>query len=262
VIFFAFFPFTNASATVPPINSDETEAIASVVNETVSTNLYNENGELTSSKTFSFSSITSVSPEANVAAIVPVDPIVGGYPDRSIFDEPIDNTGLMYTFTSNGLPYYYIGAGTDSFAPGVLARIHRAYTSTYLDETHHWSWDAGMTIGTISAYIGAFGWPVAAIISILPFTVAGVLSYFNSLELATFEFNYTYQVTVDSVSYFTATRIKTYWRIDNITEGITKWELKSINSGFSMGNQELIRFGLEAYCAANCTVAKTGKNVP
>lgn len=39
----------------------------------------------------------------------------------------------------------------------------------------------------------------------------------------------------------------TYWRIDNVTENKTEWERKSFNSGFTMSNSQMIKFGIDNY---------------
>lgn len=220
----------------------------------ITTNIYDTNGHLLSSESISIDNMVSISPlptGASIAAIVPAPP-TGGYPNRSINDEPVENSGLMYSFTDNGKQYYYLGSGTDSFAPDIVARLFRTYTSTYIGETHFFRWDVTLTVGAIIAYLSFFTQPlVSAIIGLLVFTATGVLAYEQSVELETYTFDYHYQVTVNTTTYYTASRNITYWKLKNTETNVVKWEQKTFNHGFSMGNQEMIRMGIEAYCAAN-----------
>lgn len=165
---------------------------------------------------------------------------------RSIYDEPVDNSGLSSSGYNDG--YYFLGShGGYYYAPDVYGYLYRSYTSTYDGETKHWSWSAGDTVSAISAYISLFGGPVSAIISVLLFTTAEVLAYNQSVDLATYTYDYRYRVRVYGDIYFTTERNITYWRIDNVTEGTTKWDEKSFNYGFSMANSEMVKAGIDDY---------------
>lgn len=166
----------------------------------------------------------------------------------SINDEPVDNTGLSQSYFGGG--YYYLGEyGGYYYAPEVYAQLHRKCDYTYDGETSTWKWDAGTTIGAISAYISMFGGPVSAIIGLLFFTAEGLLSYMQAIKLATYTFNYSYVVTVNYKSYFTTARNITYWKIENITENTEKWIEKNFNYGFSMANTEMVKAGIDNYLA-------------
>lgn len=165
---------------------------------------------------------------------------------RSVDNEPVDNTGLSSSGYGDG--YYYLGScGGLYYAPEVYGYLYRTYTRTYDGETKHWSWGAGDTVSAISAYIGLYGGPVSAIISILCFTAAEVLAYNQSVDLATYTYDYNYRVRVYGAVHFTTYRNVTYWRIDNVETGVTKWEEKSFNYGFSMANTEMVVAGIDNY---------------
>lgn len=243
---------TNVKVYINDIFSQE--STYSELTGTITTNTYDADGHVTSCTDTALSSMLSIitsPPEYDINAIVPVDPIGGSYPNRSIHNEPVDNTGLTHTFYLNGKLYYYLGSGTDFFAPNVLARLHRTYTSTLTGQTRYFQWTTEMTMSLISLAVASFFGPEATVMALLDFTADGYLAYYNAVKIDTYIFDYTYQVTVDDVSYFTATRNITYWDIENITTNNAKWEQKTFNHGFSMGNQEMIRMGIEAYCAAN-----------
>lgn len=182
---------------------------------------------------------TPVSPERINIANVEVQ-------SRSIYDEPVDNTGLSSSGYGDG--YYYLGSyGGFYYAPEVYGYLYRTYTRTYDGETKYWSWGAGDTLGAISAYIALFGGPVSAIISVLLFTAAEVLMYDQAIELATYTYDYYYKVRVYGAVYFTTQRNITYWRIENVETGTTKWEEKRFNYGFSMANTEMVKAGIDEY---------------
>ncbi len=165
---------------------------------------------------------------------------------RSINDEPVDNTGLPPSEYFDG--YCYLGAsGGYYYAPEVFGYLYRRYTCTYDGETHYWSWGVGDTLGAISAYIALYGGPVSAVISVLLFAVGEVLMYNQSVELATYTYDYHYRVRVNGPVRFTTQRNITYWRIDNVTEGTTKWEQKRFNYGFSLMNSEMVKVGIDNY---------------
>lgn len=164
----------------------------------------------------------------------------------SIYDEPVDNTGL--SSSSNGDGYYFLGsAGGYYYAPDVYGYLFRDYTRTYDGETHYWSWGAGDTLSAIGAYISLFGGPVNAIIGILVFTGSEVLMYNQSVNLETYTFDYNYKVRVYGDEHFTTNRNITYWKISNTTTNATKWDQKSFNYGFSMNNGEMIKAGIDNY---------------
>ena len=165
---------------------------------------------------------------------------------RSVNDEPVDNTGLSSSVYGDG--YYYLGSyGGFYYAPEVYGYLYRIYTRTYDGETKHWSWDAGDTLSAISAYIALFGGPVSAIASVLIFTAVEVLAYDQSIELATYTYDYHYKVRVHGKVYFTTQRNITYWRIENVETGTTKWDEKRFNYGFSMANTEMVTAGISEY---------------
>lgn len=168
----------------------------------------------------------------------------------SIYNEPVDNTGLSPSVYGDG--YYFLGSyGGLYYAPTVYGYLFRRYTRTYDGETHYWSWSANTTLGAISAYIALYGGPVSAIITVLIFTAGEVLAYNQSIELATYTYDYSYRVRVYGTIYFTTQRNITYWRIDNVTEGTTKWEEKQFNYGFSMANTEMVKIGIDNYLLEN-----------
>jgi len=92
-----------------------------------------------------------------------------------------------------------------------------------------------------------FGGPVSAIISVLLFTAAEVLAYNHSIELATYTYDYYYKVRVYGAVYFTTYRNITYWRIENVETGTTKWDEKRFNDGFSLPNTEMVKAGIGEY---------------
>ena len=168
---------------------------------------------------------------------------------RSIYDEPVDNTGLSSSGYGDG--YYYLGSyGGFYYAPEVYGYLYRTYTRTYDGETKYWSWDVGDTLGAISVYITLFGGPVSAILSILVFTAQEKLAYDQAIELATYTYDYHYKVRVYGTVSFTAERNITYWRIDNVETETTKWEEKRFNYGFSMANTEMVKFGIDEYLSS------------
>lgn len=169
---------------------------------------------------------------------------------QNIETEVYDLTPISRNLSPSGYNdgYYSLGSyGGYSHAPDVYGYLYRSYTRTYDGETKHWSWSAGDTLGAISAYISLFGGPVSAIISILLFTGAEVLAYNQSVDLATYTYDYRYRVRVYGAIHFTTERNITYWRIDNVTVGTTKWEEKSFNYGFSMANSEMVKTGIDNY---------------
>ena len=164
----------------------------------------------------------------------------------SIYDEPVENTGLQESAYNDG--YYFLGkAGGYYYAPSTYGYLYRDYSKTYDGETHSWSWGAGETLSAIGAYIGLFGGPVSAIIGLLIFTGSAVLSYNQSVELATYTFDYDYKVRVSGSIHFTTNRNITYWKIENTTENTVKWEQKRFNYGFSMANSEMVKAGVDNY---------------
>jgi hypothetical protein len=165
---------------------------------------------------------------------------------RSLYNEPVDNSGLSSSGYGDG--YYSLGSyGGYYYAPDVYGYLYRKYTRTYDGETKHWSWGARDTVGAISAYISLFGGPVSAIIAVLLFTASEVLMYDQAIDLATYTYDYSYRVRVYGTIHFTTQRNITYWRIDNVTTGTTKWEEKSFNYGFSMANTEMAKAGIDNY---------------
>ena len=241
------------------------ESTASLTTGISTTNIYDAEGQISCTTNASLSSMVSTPdevistapaspPENNVNAIVPLPPEDDTLPNRDIHDEPVENTGLVYTFTQGGNDYYYLGAGRDAYAPTVTARIHRTYTRTDDGETHYWQWDANMTLSAIFTAIAIYNPSTTLatiIVGLLNFTVTGVLSYATSIELATYTFDYHYQVKVNNVCYFAPTRNITYWCVENSSENKKEWVQKNFNSGFSPNNQQMIRFAVEAYCDAN-----------
>ena len=168
---------------------------------------------------------------------------------RSIYNEPVDNTGLTRSAYNDG--YYFLGShGGYTYAPSIYGYLYRTYARYYEGETKYWSWGAGDTLGAISVYISLFGGPVSAIISILIFTASEVLAYDQAIELATYTYMYHYRVRVMGEIHFSAERNITYWRIDNVQTNVTKWEEKSFNYGFSMANTEMVKFGIDNYLAS------------
>lgn len=165
---------------------------------------------------------------------------------RVLKQEPVDNTGISPSIYNDGT--YFLGTyGGLYYAPNVYGYLFRGYTETYDGETKYWNWDAGDTVSAISAYIALFGGPASAIIGILVFAAGEILAYNQSVELATHTFDYWYVVRVYGTIYFTTQRNVTYWRIDNVTTGTTKWEQKRFNYGFSMSNEELVTVGINNY---------------
>lgn len=166
---------------------------------------------------------------------------------NSLIDEPVDNTGLRQAYFGGG--YYNLGSdGGYYYAPTVYGYLFRSYTQTYDGETHYWTWDAMTTVSAIVAVVGLVTEsPVAGIIGILQFTVESVLAYKQSVELATYTFNYNYIVRVHSKEYFSTVRNITYWRIDNVTEDKTEWVEKRFNYGYAMSNIEMVKAGIDEY---------------
>lgn len=165
---------------------------------------------------------------------------------RSVNDEPFDNTGLSASGFGDG--YYHLGTyGGFYYAPEVYGDLYRKYTCEYDDDTRYWSWSAGDTVSAISAYISFFGGPIAAIISVLVFTATEVLMYNQTIKLATYTYDYYYNVRVNRTIYYTAHRNKSYWRIDNVATETTTWDFKSFNYGFSMANTEMVKAGIDKY---------------
>lgn len=224
------------------------KAIADAVAKTIETEIY----DLSASSRNSNQTVKSVMNDFVTSVIhVPVSTekisvanIV--VQSRSIFDEPVDNSGLSSSGYGDG--YYYLGSyGGYYYAPEVYGYLYRTYTRTYDGETKYWSWSAGDTLGAISAYIALFGGPVSAILSVLLFTAAEVLLYNQSIELATYTYDYYYKVRVYDTVHFTTQRNITYWRIENVETGTTKWEEKRFNYGFSMANTEMVKAGIDNY---------------
>ena len=165
---------------------------------------------------------------------------------QSVTTEPVDNTGLISSGYGDG--YYYLGTyGGLYYAPDVYGHLYRTFTRSYDGETKRWTWGAGDTISAISAAVSLFGGPVSAVIGILAFTAAEVLAYTQSVSLATYTYDYSYKVRVSGNVYYTAQRNITYWRIDNAETRTTKWEQKRFNYGFSMGNTEMVKIGIDKY---------------
>ena len=165
----------------------------------------------------------------------------------SIDDEPVDNTGLSQASFGGG--YYNLGSdGGYYYAPTVYGYLFRSYTRTYDGETHYWSWDEGTTISAITAVVGLItNAPVAAIIGMLYFIGDTVLAYKQSIELATYTYDYNYIVRVKSKEYFSTVRNITYWQIYNKETERTAWEEKSFNYGYAMSNREMVKAGIDEY---------------
>lgn len=253
-------------------NQGETVTIAIVRTDTTATSKVYVDGVLTQKSTANAISKTidteiydlSVSSQKRVAAIrgtsngfetsvihVPVsnekiDTANVEVRSNPLYNEPVDNTGLILSGMGDG--YYFLGAEGDYFfAPGVYGYLYRTYTKTYDGPTKYWSWGPGDTISAISAVISLFGGPVSAIIGVLAFTAAEVLAYRQAIELETHTFDYHYKVNVYGDVHFTAQRNITYWKIENTTEQIVKWEQKYFNYGFSLPNSEMIYIAVNNY---------------
>jgi len=165
---------------------------------------------------------------------------------RYLVNEPVDNSGLSASGYGDG--YYSLGTyGGFYYAPDVYGYLYRSYTRTYDGETHTWTWGPSDTLAAITAYLSSLGHPVALIISMLLFGAGEYLAYTQSIKLATYTYNYNYRVRVYGAIHYTAYRNITYWRIDNVTEGTTRWEQKRFNHGFSMANSEMVKLGIDNY---------------
>ena len=163
---------------------------------------------------------------------------------RALVDEPVENRGLAASGYGDG--YYSLGTyGGFYYAPEVYGHLYRTYSQPTITDAKYYTWDVGTALSVISAYIGALGGPVQLVVSLLFFGGAEYLSYRASIELATYTFNYDYKVRVYGAVKYTAYRNITYWKV---TKGSDyAWEQKSFNHGFSMGNQEMVKVGIDNY---------------
>lgn len=144
----------------------------------------------------------------------------------NVNDEPVENTGL--TASEDDEDYYYLGMyGGLYYAPNVYGYLYRTYTRKYDGLTHSWSWGPSDTLSAIMAYLALFGAPISAVIGLLAFGANELLAYHQSVELETYTFDYSYKVRVNGDVYFTTGRNITYWRVENVTEGTTVWDLES-----------------------------------
>lgn len=163
---------------------------------------------------------------------------------RSIYDEPVDNSGL--TSSGYGDGYYYLGSSTyGNYLQGVSGYLYRKYTSTYDGLTYSWTWGPSDTLSAISAVISAAGGPVGVIVGLLVFGAGEYLAYTQSVKLDTYTFNYNYRVRVKGGVYFETIRNITYWKI--IKDGGVTYSQKRFNYGFSPNNGEMIIAALQNY---------------
>ncbi len=179
---------------------------------------------------------------------------------RALVSEPVENTGLSVaayfdTSYSNGYTSYSLGYYNGvSSAPDVYAELCRGYNegSNYDGESRHYKfWDAGTAMSAIMTFYGMMGGPINAIISILAFAAQECLEYSQAIELATYTFDYWYNVRVNLQVCFTTTRNITYWKVENTTAGTQTWEQKSFNAGFAGPNEEIVITGIGNYLQSN-----------
>jgi hypothetical protein len=159
----------------------------------------------------------------------------------SIYDEPVENNGLSPSGYGDG--YYLLGSAAGPWhAPDIYAYLYRKYTMSYTGETSTYVFGYGDTASAIIAYLSLLmpGSLVFAIIGIIVFTAGEIVSYTQSIKLATYNFHYDYRVRIYGTIYFETFRGKLYWQIANLATGVTKWEYKSFNYGFSPNNGEMI----------------------
>ena len=74
-----------------------------------------------------------------------------------------------------------------------------------------------------------------------------ILAYEQALKVETHTFDYHYKVNVYGEVHFTAQRNITYWKLENTTDDIVKWEEKYFNYGFSLPNSEMIYIAINNY---------------
>ena len=243
------------------------ESTGSLSSDTITTKIYDTDGQIASTSDMSISSITStvnipvtdnissVTPELGTNAFVPVDPGMGGgdgnddngtLPQRDIMNEPVDNSGLVYTHTDDDLDYYYLGEST---AFDVTGQLYRAYVYRYIGDTHYFTWGSGTVSSVITtAFCIVFPMPALAYAATIAITYGTeYLFYDTSVEIATYEHDYYYQVHVDGDCIFEPCRYKTYWHIDNITTGKTTYQLKSDDGGSVLSNIDMIHHAVLNY---------------
>lgn len=166
---------------------------------------------------------------------------------NSIFDEPVDNTGLSPSVYGDG--YYFLGSyGGHPQAPGVRGYLFRTYTKKPDGYTKYWSINEGMFMSAFVTYLA--GLPkgiVGVIVNMVSWTAKQVVAYTQAVNLETYTFDYNYRVRVNGTIYYTANRNITYWYVENITNNDETWEQKSFNSGFSLDNGEMVLCGLDNY---------------
>lgn len=234
------------------------KSTASTTTNNINTNLYDLSSpikynatKVMVSRIGNFNSVTTHETVSGIRLDEQIDNNIAKSVSRSITDEPVDNVGLSQSNFGGG--YYYLGEyGGFYYAPDVYAQLHRKYTQKYDGETKTWRWGANESIGAISVYLSLFLGSttlIGLIVGLLFFTAQGILAYAQSIKLATFSFYYTYMVTIKYKSFYSAWRDKTYWKIENTTEGTTKWELKNFNGGFGVSNTEMIKAGIDNYLA-------------
>ena len=229
-------------------------SLADMRSGNVETEIYNEMGLLLSTQESAISDIiTTERPvDSNPVMLDTYSTPQVRYREPSIYNEPVDNTELYISMNYQGQIYYLIGSATDSFAPEVVASLHRTYTETYEGETKYYTWNAGTTVSAIVSVLASLQNAVRdAIIGLLEFFAGEALAYKTTISLATHTFDYTYQGLVNGEFYYTGARNITYWRIDNVTENTVKWVHKRYNYGYGGSNQDMIRATVENYCRAN-----------
>ena len=160
--------------------------------------------------------------------------------------EPVDNEGLSLSNYQDG--YYFLSSyGGFNSAPDLTGYLFRVYASIYEGDTLYWRWGAGETISAISAVVSLAGGPVSAVISVLAFTGALVLSYTQAVELETYTHHYFYRVRVEGEICFETERNITYWYVHNTQTGEDTWEEKRFNYGYTMGNSEMVSSAITYY---------------
>lgn len=159
----------------------------------------------------------------------------------SIYDEPVLNDGLSPSVYGDG--YYLLGSTAGPWhAPDIYAYLFRKYTMSYIGETSTYVFGFGDTLSAITAYLSLImpGSLVFAAIGVIVFTASQIVAYTQSIKLATYNFHYDYRVRIYGSIYFDTFRGKLYWQIANIATGVSKWEYKGFNYGFSPNNGEMI----------------------
>lgn len=91
------------------------------------------------------------------------------------------------------------------------------------------------------------------LLAVLSFGAVEYLTYSQSVEVATYTYNYTYKVLVYGTEYYRTMRNITYWRVENPETKTTKWERKRFNDGCSLSNSEIVKIGIDNYLERNRT---------